>query len=279
MTLIKKMLFVIFILCNISNAAYSQNLLDYQNSLKYADYLFMTGQYELAAVEFERVVFLEPKDTLAKLKLVQSYRYLSSHSIALNKIEVFFPNCLEYLPEEFSDEYVKNLLYERRFQESREFLCKNITLYKDTKFEYQLGALIMEHKWPEAKSVADDHADLISENMKYGMLYDIACEGLKTPYKNPVLAASLSAILPGTGKIYTGQWKDAIYSFLFVSAGLWLSYHSYSLNGLGVNSIFWGSITIGFYSANIYGSYKSAKRFNQRLNQSYTEAVEVIILK
>ena len=90
MILIKKLIcsfFYIFFLLGIS---YSQNLLDYSNSLKYADYLYKTNQFNLAAVEFERIVFLEPKDTLSKLKLIRSYRYLTEYKTAIDRIEKYF---------------------------------------------------------------------------------------------------------------------------------------------------------------------------------------------
>jgi len=278
MTLIKKLLCVAYCICVISGSAYSQNLLDHANSYKYAEYLFSTHQYDLAAIEFERVIFLEPKDTLAKLKLVQSYRYLNNYNYALERIENFFPHNLNYLPAEFSDEYIKNLLYEHQYQEASVFLQNNNTLDLKNKAEYQLGVLAMSNHWIEANSFAIDHSELLSESEKYVGVNGIVMDGLQTRYKSPALAASLSAIIPGAGKAYTKQWKDAVYSFLFVSASIWLTYESYSKNGFAFNSIFWGSIAIGFYSANIYGSHKSAKRYNLRINQSQTRKVEDILL-
>ncbi len=146
------------------------------------------------------------------------------------------------------------------------------------KKEYQLGILVMQNQWSEAKSFADEYVELLSERETYNLLYGQVTDGLNIHYKSPALAASLSAIIPGSGKVYTKQWKDAIYSFLFVSAAGWLTYRSYTANGLAFSSIFWGSVTIGFYSANIYGSHKSAKRFNDRINQSFTTEAETILL-
>lgn len=278
MTLIKKSTFVVFGIFIIISSAYPQDLLDYTNSFKYADYLFNTHQYNLAVVEFERVVFLEPKDTIAKLKLVQSYRYLNDYITAMERIEIFFPRSLSFLPQDFSNEYIKNLLYEHQFQKAYVFLQNSRTLDIMDKKEYQLGILVMQNQWSEAKSFADEYVELLSERETYNLLYGQVTDGLNINYKSPALAASLSAIIPGSGKVYTKQWKDAIYSFLFVSAAGWLTYRAYTANGLGFSSIFWGTVTIGFYSANIYGSHKSAKRFNDRINQSITTEAETILL-
>jgi len=38
-----------------------------------------------------------------------------------------------------------------------------------------------------------------------------------------------------------------------------------------------GSLTLSFYSANIYGSYKSAQDYNQKANQSATSEIESIL--
>lgn len=256
-----------------------QNLLDYSNSLKYADYLFQTHQYNLASVEFERVVFLEPRDTLAKLKLIQTYRYLNNNKTALEKIINYFPHNLNNLPEDFSIEYTKILLHENQFQKANSFLQTNKTLDNQTKSEFQLGILMMQYQWTEARGFANEHLDLFNKSEKIDSLNKIISNSLNTKYKNPALAASLSVIIPGTGKFYTRQWKDAIFSFLFVSTTSWLTYKSFTNNGISFNSLFIGAVAVSFYSANIYGSSKSAKIFNQKINQSFRNEVEDILLK
>jgi tetratricopeptide (TPR) repeat protein len=255
-----------------------QNLLDYPNSLKYADYLFQTNQYNLAAVEFERVVFQQPEDTLAKLKLIRSYRYLHEYKTALQRLENYFPDSLKDLPEEFSGEFVKNLLYENQFQKAYGFLQNNTKLNKRVKAEYQLGIFIMQHQWNEARHFAEEHIGILENSEKYNGLNSVIIKGMNTNYKKPFLAATFSVIVPGAGKVYSGQWKDAIYSFLFVTTSSWLTYKSYKKNGFSLNSVLIGSFAISFYSANIYGSVKSAKKFNQNANQSFRRKTEDILL-
>ncbi|MCK5136952.1 MAG: hypothetical protein KAR19_14290 [Bacteroidales bacterium] len=262
----------------ILETAHPQDLLDYSNSLKYADYLYKTHQYNLSSVEYERVVFLEPTDTLAKLKLVRSYRYMKNYTTALERIDNFFPHSLDYLPEAFSDEYIRIMLYENQYQEASVFLQNNMTLNGVAKTEYQLGILVMQHQWSEAKHFADESIDLLAKTEKFESLYSLTANGLSTQYKSPALAVSLSAIIPGAGKVYTKNWKDAIYSFLFVTTFSWLAYNSYADNGLSFNSVLFGSIALSFYSANIYGSYRSAIKFNEKINQLYKKEAEDILL-
>ncbi|MBN1132455.1 MAG: hypothetical protein JXA39_05245, partial [Bacteroidales bacterium] len=260
------------------DSLFSQDLLDYANTLRYADYLYRTHQFKPAAVELERAVFLEPGDTLAKLKLVRSYRYLKEYGTANARIKSYFCDGPDYLPGAFSDEYIKNLLYENRFQEAGEFLRTNRTMGETGKAEYGLGIHVMQCRWEEARQLADHYSGFHYRSDKLEELNDIIDEGLNTRYRSPALAASLSAVVPGSGKLYTGQWKDAIFSFLFVTTGSWLTYRSYMNKGVNINTVFIGTVTLGFYSANIYGSSKSAKKYNQKINQSFFNDVEAILL-
>jgi len=277
MTRINKLIIGAFAILFVSQTLLSQELLNYANSLKYANYLFDNQQYDFATYEYERVLFMVPNDTLAKLRLVQSYSYLKEHQTALNRIETFFPE-QNSLPSDFAEAYVKNLLYAHQYQKVHSFLEQDNHLNTYRRREIQLGVFIMQQQWSEASVFADKYVDLYGETEKYHLLHELAEEGLHGPYKSPAWAASLSAVIPGAGKFYTNRWKDAIFSLLFVSASSLLTYHSYQHNGLGFNSLFWGSITVGFYAANIYGSHKSAKVHNQHLNQSYLSRAEEIFL-
>jgi tetratricopeptide (TPR) repeat protein len=278
MILIKKVISLTIYIHSILGTIAAQDLLDYVNSLKYAEYLYQTHQYNLAAGEFERVVFLEPEDTLSKLKLIRSYRFLNDYTTAIEKIEYLFPYSLNNYPAEISNEYVINLLYKNQFEKADAFLQNNITLNRICKAEYQLGIFIMQNHWPEARFFANDNIAYLKDSDKYGTMNNIIENGLSTHYKKPLLAASLSAILPGSGKFYTGHWKDAIFSMLIVTTTSWLTYKSFKNNGLSPNSILIGTLAVGFYSANIYGSAKSANRYNQRINQSFQKEVKEVLL-
>ena len=88
----------------------------------------------------------------------------------------------------------------------------------------------------------------------------------------------MSAIIPGSGKFYTGRWRDGAVAFLFVSLNTWQAYRAFNKNG--INSIYgwiFGTISLTFYSANIYGSYKSALNFNKKILNNLHEKTLLII--
>lgn len=86
--------------------------------------------------------------------------------------------------------------------------------------------------------------------------------------KSPLLAATLSAVLPGAGQAYTGHWFDAMQAFGFVSAFGFTSYLAYDhdrarggpyvLTGVALG------ITTFFYVANILGAERTARYVTQK---------------
>lgn len=84
-------------------------------------------------------------------------------------------------------------------------------------------------------------------------------------FKSPAKAAMLSVLLPGAGKAYCGLKQDAFYSFISVALSSFQAYRGF--NERGTKSIYgWFSaaFAFSFYSGSIYGSAKSAKKYNQK---------------
>lgn len=84
-------------------------------------------------------------------------------------------------------------------------------------------------------------------------------------FKSPAKAAILSVLVPGAGKAYCGLKQDAIYSFISVALSSFQAYRGF--NERGTKSIYgWFSaaFAISFYSGSVYGSAKSAKKYNQK---------------
>jgi hypothetical protein len=75
------------------------------------------------------------------------------------------------------------------------------------------------------------------------------------PKKSPLLAASLSAVLPGLGRVYIGRWQDGLVSFFLVGVAAALSAQGFHENGVGsVRGWILGTTATLLYAGNIYGS-------------------------
>jgi len=86
--------------------------------------------------------------------------------------------------------------------------------------------------------------------------------------KDPVTAGILSAIIPGSGKIYTEKYSDGIVSFLLTGIFGFLAYDNFSAGHKFRGWLFSG-IGSFLYAGNIYGSIMSAKIFNSEKNDKY----------
>ena len=85
-----------------------------------------------------------------------------------------------------------------------------------------------------------------------------------TKFKNPFIAGSFSALIPGTGKFYTGNWGDGVFSMLFIAGNVWQAYRGFNEHGIksGYGWAF-ASLSASFYVGNIFGAVKAAKRYNK----------------
>jgi hypothetical protein len=96
----------------------------------------------------------------------------------------------------------------------------------------------------------------------------------KSASKNPTKAAILSAIVPGSGNLYTGQQQIATQTFastiLFAASATESVVKTKATSALSIFTLFLGSL---FYGSNVYGAYRDAKYFKQEhLQQLYLDA-------
>lgn len=254
-----------------------QDLKDTEHTLKFADYLFKTKQYVLASEEYERLAFIDSTDLSIKYRLIQSYRFSERPKVALEKFTYFFNDNIDLLNSKLSEEYVKNLILEKDNQKAIHFLDKTMKLDIGTIETYQLGCILLERQWDNAFNFALKHS--VTESKKNADLHVLAIRSKQLNYKKPYKAALFSSIIPGTGKMYTKNWKDGIISLMFVGVNAWQAYRGF--NKYGKNSVYgwvFASLSAGFYAGNIFGSYKSAKKYNKKIDDEiYNETWHLMV--
>jgi TM2 domain-containing membrane protein YozV len=123
--------------------------------------------------------------------------------------------------------------------------------------------LMQQCRWKEAGSVATRFASVFSDS-SIASLAELSRKGLALPHKSPLLAAALSTLLPGSGKVYCGRTFDGIYSLLLVGGSSWLAYEGFRDHGVssGKGWVFGGAAAL-LYAGNIYGSGIAARIYNQ----------------
>lgn len=95
--------------------------------------------------------------------------------------------------------------------------------------------------------------------------------------KSPALATILSIFIPGSGKWYTGSFSAFFSSFLTISSFIAGTVYTGIESGWkDWRPYVFGTAALIFYSADIYGSYQSALRYNDSQMRHLYESLDVI---
>ncbi len=273
--MIKNIFAILILLCIVQ--AKGQDIHDLNHSKQFADYLFKTRQYSLAAEEYERIVFLDSVNIQNKYMLILSYRKAQEYKPALKRFVYFFNKELKTMPANFAEEYVKLLLLTEQADSAFSYLSINQSLNTELKQNYQLAALLLQKKWDDSFKYAMSYP-VTNEKMN-SRLHLLAFDAKRIKYKKPVTAAIMSAIVPGSGKFYTKNWKDGIIAMTFVGVNAWQAYRGFKK--YGKNSAYgwiFAGLSASFYIGNIYGSAKSAKKYNKKLDDElYKKALHIAL--
>lgn len=250
----------------------AQNLYDYQHSCKYAKHLKHTRQYELASEEFERLLFMNPGNDTLKLELIHSYLLNAEYGKVTQRTRELFYST-DSLNGNAAFMYTSALIMDGNFTNARFFLQQNNTLKASEKRFLQLNNYLLSFNWEPAKSA---YTELKESGDQIPVSYQKIINDIENlREKSPALAVGMSALVPGTGKIYTGEWKDGLVSLLFVGGSVFQSVRGYKLYGeKSAFFIAYTSLAATFYLSNLYGTLKSARRFNNKQKQNIHKRAE-----
>ncbi len=240
----------------------AQNIFDLPHTKSFADYLYQSGQYKLAAEECERWLFQQPESDSAFLLLLKSYRKAGLYSTAIEKTKLFFPY-FEKMNNPVAKEYSILLLLSKNYDQADSFLNNQQQVTASDRDYLLMNKNLMKKNWTSAEQIYLSNNN--AETRAFAP-YSIVFKSYKDlPHRSAGLAMTMSAIIPGTGKIYSGDWKDALFSMLLIGASGVQSYRGFEKNGTkSAYGWIFGGFTAGLYLGNIYGSFKSAKDFNHK---------------
>lgn len=182
-------------------------------------------------IKVKDVPLYQPAQFLAFYSLLHKYDYLKAEGVMAG----FDPG------QEVFEEF-------KAFQLSGLYLLRRDTqLYRKTAkmFKYNHFAFSKEEK------VLD------------GIYQDL----LEHKEKSYFWAGFMSAILPGSGKIYVGKLGEGLYALLANAVLAAITYENYTKAGPGnIKTIAAGAAFTTFYVGNIYGSVASVKQYRQDFN-------------
>jgi tetratricopeptide (TPR) repeat protein len=248
--------------------------------LRFADYLYENKDYSRASYEYLRVYHLfETNDSeklALNLKIGQCFGFLNQPDNASQ----YFQYCLTEKPPGavYSQALMQMgfLLFRGgQYQESRSFLEEK----KTSPSNIMVNTLILANVLCQGdvgkarelfNQYKNDGISYIHSFDKYlGILSDFK-------FKSPLKAAIMSAILPGSGRIYTGRVKEGILSMVSFFATSYLAYEGFHEDGIkSFRGWLFSSIGAFLYIGNIYGSVLSARLMNDQLRQGFNRGVEL----
>lgn len=242
-----------------------------ENIKKFADHLFCEKDYLRALEQYQLLPDQLMNDSI-DFKLMIGYSKINLYNESnriferINTESKLYPDC--YLLS------IKNKM----------LLKPEVLNYPvDNKFsESQLKSfsrLMMISELYSDKPITDE-ADFIDafdkdDEQELSFLYEYK---FNPPYKSPVTAGIMSAIIPGSGKMYVGEWGDAITALVVTSLFAFLAYDNFKADH---NTRAWIFTGLGafFYAGNIYGSIASAQIFNARIEFEFNNGLKLFLEK
>ncbi len=253
----------LFILTFISLFSHAQqtDLFDENHTMQFARYLYFSGQYVAAIDEFERAIFLNKQNDTAKYFLLSSCLRASKYDEGIAASNRLFDQ------DKFSNQTAAMLHSKLLVGKKSETLglfasqISNDTLKRLMNLQYAF----QKSDWKEVQRIYSDSHSM--NTLLFEPFDKLVEQSRQVKHRSGFVAGAMSAIIPGSGKVYTGNWKDGAISLIMLSATSFQAYRGYNRNGFE-SAKFWifGGLSTGFYLGNIYGSAKSAQKFNRTKN-------------
>lgn len=265
--------YIIFLLLSASMVKAQNDLIDFhspENVKKFADYLFCRGDYLRAVEEYESLPLIMKNDTIS-FKTMLCFSKLDLYKLSNEKLTSISNNSeFRYTSEHLYlvntlKENPKGLIIEFEAPSSPDFTQRrqkliNMSYFYDNQINFDKNFILSPFTDEE-------------EIRTVSMLYDFK---MNPPYKSPSLAGIFSAIIPGSGKMYVGEWGDGITALLATGLLAFLAYDNFNADHTTRAWIFTG-LGAFFYAGNVYGSIASAQIFNARINFEFEQGLKFFL--
>lgn len=230
--------------------------------LEFAKYLSTNKQYDdqifvLKSLSRINTSSFDQKDSIHYL-LGSAYYQKKVLDSAIHQYDQVSKNSGNlYTPSIFWKSYLESYL--GNINESRKSLLTvnfNEKKFKSLKsFQLAGSALLMRDygQFSQYSSLFDgEHYQFAQQEVQ---LQELQKGLLKHKYKSPALAGLMSAIIPGTGKIYAGKFGQGLATIIATTIMGVQTYEGYRKDGAdSPRFIIYASLLSSFYVANIWGS-------------------------
>ncbi|WP_303721495.1 tol-pal system YbgF family protein [Malonomonas rubra] len=134
---------------------------------------------------------------------------------------------------------------------------------------YNIGrSYLEENRLPEAEKAFAELPSPEAEKLE-AVIEDFR----SLPRKSPPVAGTLSAILPGTGQLYTERPKQAGVAFALNAAFIYGSIEAWNNDNYAVAGIL-SLFEIGWYGGNIYNAMNNAHKINRAREEQFKQLLQ-----
>jgi TM2 domain-containing membrane protein YozV len=260
----------------------------------FAESLLREGQYSSAAVEFQRcLVNLPDSQHQGKeymwLRAAESYRLARRYDLAIRQLDslMVWPDVTD------STRCRANIARARCFHDQGMHGASLRVLEQGSGFG-KAGA-----EWPDVRgdrsilltaqhlhirqwnAAAVSAADVTlgssdaTQLRSLQVLRTLAERGRKMRGPRPLLAGTLSAMIPGAGKVYAGRTAEGIYAFILNGLAIWQSIDGFRDDGTSsVKGWTVGAVGLVLYLGNVYGSVVTAETVGDRQFDDLVDEVD-----
>nr|NQU90854.1 hypothetical protein [Bacteroidota bacterium] len=267
----KLTIFIIVSFMALDQFAQNSHCENITSELKFISHLYMNHYYNdaifvLKNLDRKAVINCNQKDSVYFF-MGKSFYKLHLHDSSIRYLNAIEPDFNKYLDAQFLN--LRNFASLKKYKESMmlaQSVKTNDIIDNEIKWYSISSVLLLQRNLENYSQIRDNHTfyvlgDLMKKNDElYDKLY------YKKP-KSPFIAASLSAVIPGLGKMYANKPMEGISSFLITSMFAVFAYESIKKHGISdFKSIFFTSVFSFFYIGNIWGSVFAIKRSNTDFN-------------
>ncbi len=251
----------------------------------FADSLFQEGDYLNAAHEYQRLHFFHPDapqiDFIA-FRIAASYQNAGKLENAIGAYQLL----IDTYPKSVLVERAKNNIAQchvllddskQGLASLKRFLAEHQGSSLAPRVQFTIGMIhVNKGEWAQASRAWSDVYSTYPES-SFAKVSDKLARTVKNvdtlPHRSPTVAGVLSALVPGSGQVYSRRAGDGLYTFVGMvvmgSASLYyVDQERYEVAvPLGVLSMF-------FYGNGIYQSIQAARIFNVRYEEQFRNRLQ-----
>ena len=251
-----------------------ENIFSTENRAAFGNYLFYDKDYLRAIHEFRESLKSINNDTL-RYKIGISLFNMSRFSEASDNFKsLFFTSKLSqeaklefYRAEFFSDDYGNFRLLSEQTNYLPQVYSKEIMKLK------QISYLMQNVSLPDSVEFISAFDDNEKEEINNFYL-----RKKDPPFKNRTKAAIMSAVIPGSGKVYAGEVGDGITTFLLTGLFIYLAVDNFNKDRAPRAWLF-TALAAFFYGGGVYGSAAAVDNYNAMIRFNFDNELNLYLNK